>query len=158
MEAKKIINAFDLNRKIRLNILKLLSGMSIDQLNTIPKGYKNNLVWNFGHLLVSQQLLIYWLSGQKILLDKTLIDEFKKGSHPEKTYSKSDIEALKANFIEIINSTEKASQSGLLTENEFNVYTTSYNVTLSSVMDAIIFNNTHEAMHLGIMMSMIKLV
>ena len=37
-------------------------------------------------------------------------------------------------------------------------YTTSANVTLSSVDDAIIFNVYHEGLHLGAILSLMKLV
>jgi hypothetical protein len=31
--------------------------------STIPEGFNNNLIWNIGHIIVSQQLLVYKLSG-----------------------------------------------------------------------------------------------
>jgi hypothetical protein len=43
-------------------VSKFLSGYNLDQLNTIPEGFNNNLIWNIGHIIVSQQLLVYKLS------------------------------------------------------------------------------------------------
>ena len=40
----------------------------------------------------------------------------------------------------------------------FKTYPTSYNFTLSAVEDAIVFNNAHEAMHLGFMIALKKMV
>ena len=41
----------------RKTSLKVLSGLSMVALNTIPPGFNNNLIWNFGHVVVSQQTL-----------------------------------------------------------------------------------------------------
>jgi len=35
-----------------------LDNYSIEQLNTIPEGMSNNLIWNIGHTIVSQQKLV----------------------------------------------------------------------------------------------------
>ena len=40
-----------------------LDNYSLEQLNTIPSGMSNNLIWNLGHVVVSQQKLVYALSG-----------------------------------------------------------------------------------------------
>lgn len=36
---------------------------SLEQLNKIPAGFNNNLIWNIGHIIVAQQSLIYQLSN-----------------------------------------------------------------------------------------------
>lgn len=36
---------------------------TLDQLNKIPEGFNNNLIWNIGHEIVAQQALIYKSSG-----------------------------------------------------------------------------------------------
>ncbi|MDB9932132.1 hypothetical protein OAD28_05360 [Flavobacteriales bacterium] len=41
---------------------------------------------------------------------------------------------------------------------EFKEYTTSYNVTLSNIDDAVKFNNVHEGLHLGYAMALRKMV
>lgn len=46
----------------RQNILTLMQGLSADQLNKMSAGFNNNLIWNAGHVLVTQQLLYYKLS------------------------------------------------------------------------------------------------
>ena len=54
----------NLLKATRSNIAKLVEGLSIEQLNHIPEGFNNNLAWNIGHILVTQELLIYRLSNQ----------------------------------------------------------------------------------------------
>ncbi|MDN3670045.1 DinB family protein [Echinicola jeungdonensis] len=68
----------------RKNFINLISDLDIDQLNQIPEGYNNNIIWNFGHIIVTQQLLCNKFSGLPLLIDEDILDAFRKGSKPEK--------------------------------------------------------------------------
>ena len=48
----------------RKNLLNSIKDLSIDELTKIPNGFNNNIIWNAGHNLATQQLLVYKLSGQ----------------------------------------------------------------------------------------------
>ncbi len=150
------MNPFDIARVTRKNILNLLHGLSTEQLNAVPTGYKNNLVWHLGHILVTQQLLTYNLSGNKIKIAISLVDEFRKGSIPSKVYSEEEITEMKEEFVEVIDFTELDFENG--TFSQFSPYETSFGVTLNSIQDAIEFNNVHEGLHMGLIMAMRKLV
>ena len=71
---------FELNRTLRKLIAPFLEELSLDQLNTIPEGFTNNLFWNIAHVVVTQQLLVYKLSGLPMLISDELVDKYKKGS------------------------------------------------------------------------------
>ena len=150
------MNAFEVNRKTRENILKLIEGFSVEELNKIPIGFSNNLIWHFGHVLATQQLLTYGLAGSEIIISDNIINEFRKGTKPESSYSEEDINELKEIFVEVINVTEEDYGNEELNSSSFKEYPTSYGITLGSLDDAIEFNNMHEAMHLGMMMTMRK--
>ena len=150
------MNPFDVNRKTRENILSIVDALSTEQLNKIPEGYSNNIVWQLGHVLATQQLLVYGLSNSEILLSDNIINEFRKGTKPEQLYSTEDIKELKAILVEVIDRTEE--DYNLEVMQSYKEYPTSYGVTLSSVEDAIEFNNVHEGLHLGVIMAMRKLV
>ena len=47
--------------KNRLLLSNFLEKFSLDQLNTVPKGYRNSIFWNVAHIVVTQQLLVYGL-------------------------------------------------------------------------------------------------
>ena len=150
------MNSFEINKVIRGNVLGLIEGLSVAQLNKIPDGYKNNIIWHFGHLLATQQLLTYGLTKNEFLLSDNIIEEFRKGTKPEKPYSEDDIEELKFIFSEVINQTELDYNDGVFTE--FSDYPTSFGITLTSIEDAVTFNNVHEGLHMGIIMAMKKRV
>ena len=150
------MNVFDITRTTRLNILKLIEGLTTEQLNTVPDGFNNNIIWHLGHLLATQQLLTYGLSDNEILLSDNIIEEFRKGSKPENQYSEEDIEELKGIFIEVISQTQDDFEDGVF--KSFNSYPTSFGIKLTSIVDALTFNNIHEGLHMGLIMSMKKLV
>jgi len=39
--------------------LKFFENYSLEQLNRIPDGFSNNLIWNIGHIIATQHKLIY---------------------------------------------------------------------------------------------------
>ena len=128
----------------------------MEQLNTIPKGFNNNLIWNLGHVIATQQLLTYGLSGLAPVVEADLIAAFRKGTRPEGVVSQSDYDRFKELCFSMIDKTSADYSAGIFTE--FKTYVSSYNVTLNSVEDAIMFNNVHEGLHLGTMMALKKLI
>jgi hypothetical protein len=150
------MNVFDITRTTRLNILKLVEGLTTEQLNTVPDGFNNNIIWHLGHLLATQQLLTYGLSENEIILSDNIVDEFRKGTKPENQYSDEDIVELKSVFIEVINQTQDDFEDGIF--EKFKPYPTSFGITLTSIEEALTFNNVHEGLHMGLIMAMKKLV
>lgn len=138
---------FDILRVTRNNILKELEGLSIEQLNAIPDGFNNNIIWNVAHVVATSQLLIYGLSGTEFIVPKVIIDTNRKGSKPDETYSDALIQQIKSLALSTIDQLEMDYNTGLFSENAFKKYPTSYGVTLSKVEEAIAFNNVHEGMH-----------
>ena len=65
---------FDILTKTRAIVLHYISGLSLDQIHVIPEGFNNHIAWNIAHLVVTQQLLHYKLSGKDCLVS----DDLKK--------------------------------------------------------------------------------
>lgn len=152
------MNALEINGKTRDNVLKIISGLSIEQMNIIPKGFNNNLAWNLGHIIATQYVLIYGLSGLNIDIRDDVLLDFKKGTLPKEKYTIDEIKILKSLLIQTTKDVEKDYESGLFDTANYKVYETSYGVTIRDVSSAIALNCVHEAMHLGIMMSIRKFV
>jgi hypothetical protein len=150
------MHTFNITRTTRQNILNLIEDLSVEQLNTIPVGFNNNIVWQLGHVLATQQLLTYGLSDNDVLVTENIIEEFRKGTTPDAPYLEDDIEEIKSIFLEVIDRTQDDFEEKFF--ESFNAYETSYGVSLGSIEEALVFNNVHEGLHLGIIMSMKKLV
>ncbi|WP_338813881.1 DinB family protein [Bernardetia sp. Wsw4-3y2] len=142
----------------RTNFLNLLNEFSLEQINQIPEGFSNNLVWNFGHLVVTQQLLCYKLSGNEMYISDELINKYRKGSKPEADASQAEVDELKKLAFDLIDKFEKDYSESKSMFDSYSEYPTSYNYTLKSIEDAINFNNTHEGVHYGYALALRKAI
>ena len=147
---------FELNRTSRTLIAPFLEDFSLEQLNTIPTGFSNTLFWNIAHVVVTQQLLVYKLSGLPMLISDELVDKYKKGSKPEQAATQEEVDQIKALIFDLVDQTQADYGSGVFTQ--FMEYPTSSGFILKNVKHAMAYNNFHEGLHLGIMMSMKKIL
>ncbi|WP_422089706.1 DinB family protein [Tenacibaculum ovolyticum] len=147
---------FEILKKSRELILKKIENLSIEQLHLIPDGFKNNIAWNVAHLVVTQQLLHYKLSGLNCLASDELIEGYKKGTLPTGIFSEEEFEEVKELLIGLPDTLKEDYEAGIFTE--FTTYETSLGFVLDSVETAIAFNNLHEGIHLGTIMALTKLV
>ena len=147
---------FDVLKKSRALILKVIDGLTIEQLHTIPTGFKNNIAWNVAHIVITQQLLHYKLSGLDCLCPDELIEEHKKGTLPTKNFTEEEFEEVKDLLAGLPDTLEEDFEAGIF-EN-YTEYPTSIGFVLNSIETAISFNNFHEGIHLGIIMCIKKLV
>lgn len=144
-------------RITRNNFHTLVESVSLRQLNNIPEGFNNNIIWNFAHNVVTQQLLCYGLAGATMRLPEDLIHAYRKGTAPvaevDDAFVTRILKASNASIDWMLNDYKDGKLS-----NTYRTYTTSYNITLSCVEEAIAFNNIHEGLHLGYAMALRKRV
>ncbi len=145
---------FDVLRKSRDLVLKELEGLTLEQIHTIPAGFNNNIAWNVAHLVVTQQVLHYKLSGLNCLCPDDLIDAHKKGTSPTKTFTEEEFDEVKELLMGLPDTLQEDFEAGIF-EN-YTEYPTSTGFVLSSIDNAIAFNNFHEGIHYGIIRSIKK--
>ena len=143
---------FDTMRQTRKNILGLVEGMSPEDLNKIPSGFNNNMIWHLGHVLVTQQLLTYGRCNLPFLIRDHWVPQFRKGTKPEGFIPPEEIELIKKGIPMMVDELIE-DYYGKRFGKAFQPYETSYGLNLNTIEEAIRFNNVHEAMHLGYMMS-----
>lgn len=136
--------------------LKLINNYSLEQLNKIPDGFSNNLVWNLGHIIVAQQGLVYRLSGLPVNVSEDMTNTYKNGSKPTGQTTQAEVDELKELLISLMEQTKADYAGGKFTG--YNEYTTGTGFHLASTKEAIEFNNYHEALHLGFMMNIRKFI
>jgi len=147
---------FDILRKVRELVGKVISGLTLEQLHTIPDGFKNNIAWNVAHIVVTQQLLHYRLTGKDCLVSDELIDLYRKGTVPTKVMTQEEFDEVLDLLNALPDTMEEDYNAGIFTE--YKEYPTSTGFVLTSIDPAIAFNNMHESLHLGVIMSLKKLV
>jgi hypothetical protein len=145
---------FNTTRTSRKMVAPFLENYTLEQLNKIPEGYSNNLIWNIGHIVVVQQLLVYKLSGLPIAVSDAMVEKYMKGTKPEHTATQAEVDEIKALLFKNLDQTEADYNDKKF--NTFQEYPTSTGLVLKSAEDAMAFNCFHEGLHIGVMMSIRK--
>ncbi|MDO5615911.1 MAG: DinB family protein [Cruoricaptor ignavus] len=142
---------FQAHRQVRNNLLNVLQNTSLEDLMIIPDGFNNNIFWNIAHTVATQQLLHYYLSGNSFRIDKRWVETYKKGTLPNLDVSPSELEDLGFLLTETSKVLVKDYDDDFFSD--YTPYTTSFGLDLKSIQDAIIFNNMHESLHYGYVLS-----
>ena len=148
--------ALEITKVSRKAFRNILDNYTLKQLNKVPEGFSNNLFWNIAHIVVTQQLLCYRLSGLDTLVSNEWIELFKKGTSTTKDASEQDLKDLKELLFSTIEKIAEDIEAGIF--KEFTEYPTSTGFVLRSVNDAFEFNNFHEGIHLGYILALKKAV
>ncbi|WP_300566167.1 DinB family protein [Flavobacterium sp.] len=147
---------FEINHSSRNVLLKFLENHTLEELNRIPEGFANNLIWNIGHIVVVQQMLVYKLSGLNMMVSDEMVEKYKRGSKPEDKVSHEEVDEIK----ELLFSTLEQAKEDFANDifDEYMEFTTMSGFTIKNAKAAMEFNNYHEATHTGIMMQIKKFV
>jgi DinB superfamily len=128
----------------------------LEQLNFIPEKFSNNLIWNIGHIVVAQQMLVYKFSGLPMMVSERLVEKYRKGTRPEQKANQQEVDEIKSLIFSTIDQTE--TDFANKTFKKYQEFTTGIGYEIKATEDAIVFNCYHEALHIGIMMSIRKFV
>ena len=150
---ESIFKSWKTNRKLYLDYF---DKYSLAQLNKVPTGFNNNLIWNIGHVVVAQQAIIYKGANLPMNVSDDLFNLYKSGTKPTHDVSQNEVDEIKTLLISLIEQTEKDFSNGKFVS--INERTTGTGFHLASIKDAFEFNNYHEGLHFGCMMSIRKFV
>ena len=148
---------FEMFKKSRALLLQLIEGLTLEQLHTIPKGFNNHIAWNIAHLVVTQQLLLYKLSGLPCTIPEELIRKYRKGTKPpSEPFTEEEFKGVKKWLLNLPDTLQEDYKTGIF--KDYKSYTTSTGYVLRSFEQAVAFNNVHEGIHIGAVMALKKLV
>ncbi|MES2239879.1 MAG: DinB family protein [Bacteroidota bacterium] len=146
----------EITKTSRNMISKLIQGYTLEQLNKVPEGFKNNLIWNVAHVVVTQQLLVYKLAGLPVMVSEEMIEKYKKGTQTECAVDQEEVDEIFSLLTKTIDQTQLDIENDLF--QNFNEYPTSTGFVLKTNSDSMSFNNFHEGLHIGVIMAIRKLV
>jgi len=147
-------HTFEITNTSRKILFQFLEKYTVEQLNKIPEGFSNNLIWNIGHIVVVQQMLVYKLSGLPMMISDEMVNAYKKGSKPEHSVSQTEVDEIKSLLLKTINQTKEDFDNKIF--KDYQEYPTSTGFVLKNVEGAMAFNYFHEGLHIGIIMSLRK--
>ncbi len=142
-------------KNVRIFLLKQLDGLTNGQLNTIPAGYTNNIIWNLGHLICVEQNLCYVRAGLPITVDDKYFSPYMPGTKPERFIDEQESKSIKMLFITSIDQLQSD-----LDKRIFENYSPSvmipkvYGFEVNNIDEAIDYLLYHEGFHSGYILSL----
>lgn len=150
-------HTFKYIKRTREIFLQLIDGLTIEQLNEIPAGFNNNIIWNFGHIVCSTIGLSYVRTGIQPEMEVPYQKLFGKGTRPESTIDQATIDQLKEMILGSIDQIEKDARAGVF--DPMKPYNTgTYGYEMAEFKEVLICTLAHDNMHLGIAKAQSQLV
>lgn len=146
----------DLIRKIRFNALDLVSGLTVQELNRIPEGFNNNIIWNLGHLIAIQEGIFYLRSKLELRVEQEFYNSFKNGSRPAGDIHAEEIEKIKILLLSSLDQFESDLEKNVF--HDYPSWTTGMGIQINSIEEAINFLPVHEGLHLGHIMAYKRII
>jgi uncharacterized damage-inducible protein DinB len=144
--------AIDNLKKTRLFLLNIIEELSEAQLNEIPEGFNNNVIWNITHLLATQQMFCYVRTGQQPVIHEQYIEQYKPGTKPEPFVAAQAIATIKTLLTATTYQLENDYTNNLFVNYES--WSTRSGIAINTIEDAIQFMAFHEGMHTGYIMAL----
>ncbi len=140
----------------RKSLLRIMDSLTEEKVLRIPDSHRNSIFWNIAHLMVTQQLLTYRLSGVPLEIEESFVERYGKGSEATEDVSKEDIVFVKKNLVPLCEKVQRDFEKGI--SDSHKPYMTSTGIELKSLEEALKFSAFHDGIHLGVVLSLMKLV
>lgn len=147
---------FEILKASRTRLLQLVETVDNNILFKIPKNFNNNIVWQIGHCITSQQRHMYMRSGLPMHISKQFMEMFKIGTSPHTWKSVPDIDEIKHLLLYTVNQLSKDLEAGIFVN--YQPFSLPIGVAINNHIQALQAANFHEAEHSGIMFSYLKLL
>lgn len=142
-------------RKIRKYAVAIAGQLTPEQLNKIPQGFNNNIIWNLGHLVATQEAICYKRCGMPTNISDDFFERYKPGSKPENKADDTEIALIFDLLFSLFDKLEDDRASGKLI---MAPWTTRTGLDINTIDDGINFLQFHEGLHIGTISAMAKLV
>jgi hypothetical protein len=147
-------NRFERYKKVRDFLLDTVHELTTEQLNHIPAGFSNNIIWNMGHVIAAQQAVCYRRAGLPLRIESHFFETFKPGTKPIVFFTSNEIDSVKSLLLSTIDDFEKDYITNEFTNYE--IWITRYGAQISNIEVAAEFIFFHEGIHLGCVMALKK--
>ena len=143
-------------KNTRTFLLTLTEDLTTEQLNQVPEGFNNNIIWNLAHLVAVQQALCYKRSGLQPIMQDKYVTPFLPGTKPDGFIDTNEVETIKSLLISSLDEFESDYKKSFFTT--YTPVVTRYGVALDNIDDAINFLPFHEGFHTAYIMALKRLV
>ncbi len=141
-------NVFTYIRETRKALKTIVEGLSTDTLNSIPEGFNNNIIWNFGHIYVATLGLTYLRTGVDKGKEIPYGKKYTKGAKPDFYIHSDEITFLKEQVLSSIDALETDYKNNLFSKIE-PFATDTYGKTMNTIEEVITCTLAHDNFHFG---------
>lgn len=139
----------------RLFLLKQIDGLDPVQLNHIPTGFNNNIIWNLGNMLSAEQTMCYVRAGLPPTIDNHFLSPYLPGTRPERLIDQSEIDHIKALLISSLDKLESDLAGQIFVNYSPSVMIPKvYGFEVSNIDEAIDYLLYHDGYHSGCILSL----
>ncbi|MEM7028914.1 MAG: DinB family protein [Chloroflexota bacterium] len=140
-------------KETRRLLLMAIKNLSEEQFFMIPEGFDNNIAWNLGHIISVQQRLTYGRSQREMDMPAELSAMFLPGTSPDDwTIQPNTTDLMAMVEAHIAHIERDYAIAGFF--DGFREMKTSTGVLLRNIDESMVFNNFHEGLHLGTILSL----
>jgi hypothetical protein len=143
---------FEILRKTRQFLLNHVSELTTSQLNEVPEGFNNNIIWNLAHMAASLQNVCYLRNELPIKMDEALFQAYKPGTKPADLVDGNKVEQIKFLLLESVDTLREDYENKLF--QNFKPWKNRYGVSHQTMEDSINFLVFHDGLHVGYIMAL----
>lgn len=143
-------------RSTRKGILAFLDDLSIEELNTIPLGFNNNIIWNVAHIIAAQQGLSYVRAGLPVKINTEFFERYKPNTKPSGYVGKDELNEIKDLLFSTLDQFEKDYNDQIFAQ--YNAWTSRYGVNVNNIDDLTNFLLFHDGLHFGYIVALKRAV
>lgn len=147
---------FEILKKTRQFLLGMINELTAEQLNEIPAGFNNNIIWNVAHMVAAQQGVCYFRGGLPLVVKEEFFLAYKPETKPQGNVDSKLIDEIKSLLFTTIDQLEADYNNGLFKNNP--AWTNRYGVEHRNIEDSINFILFHDGLHLGYVMALKRMV
>lgn len=140
----------------RARLLQLIEKTDYELLFKIPEGFNNNIIWQIGHCITSQQRHMYMRSGLPMYIREEFMENFKIGTSPSSWNIIPDVGEVKHLLMYTVERLYKDLELGIFVNYE--PFSLPIGFQVNNHIQALQASNFHEAEHSGIIFSYLKVL
>ena len=143
-------------RNTRKYLFDFTADLTVEELNEIPKGFNNNIIWNLTHLISTQQSACYIRAGLKLAVEEKYFIGYKPDTKPDDYFDGAEVDKVKKMFLSTIHQLESDYANNLFAN--YIPWTNRYGVPIANIDEALGFLPYHEGLHLGYVMALKRMI
>lgn len=139
-----------------ISLSRTVKDLSEEQLLKIPAGFKNNILWNIGHVPTIMSALVCKPTETEPVVPKHYHEWFKNGSSPADWTTQPDVKEV----LEVFKASTPAIQNALLAGQleHYQAFDLFPGYTIGSAQHALTFHCFHNGIHVGAVSALKKFV